>query len=238
VRNVSWDRWISKSARRVARSSLLLAAVGTWRVAPAHAQWALEGFLGTSISAHSPLTIRQAGYPTLKFTADYATRPTDPSIYYAVRLSRWWTRWGGVAGYVHQKIYLTNNPPEVQSFKVTYGYNLVGVGAGYLTHGWAFIGTIGPVVSNPASTIRGLEFQHEGGIFGTGNHVGGFNLQVGANRRFRFAGWGFATADLRLSAAWTEVPVADGSADTPNYAVHFLLGLGVGKRRPPGAPAP
>ena len=220
------------------RCAAIVATLLVARPCLAHAQWALEGFLGTSISAHSPLTIRQAGYPTLKFTADYATRPTDPSIYYAVRLSRWWTRWGGVAGYVHQKLYLTNNPPEVQSFKVTYGYNLVGIGAGYLTRGWAFIGTVGPVVSNPASEVRGIEFQHEGGIFGSGNHVGGFNLQVGANRRFRFAGWGFATADLRLSAAWTDVPVAEGNADVPNYAIHLLLGVGVGKRRPGRRKAP
>jgi len=205
---------------------------------PLQAQWALEGFLGSSISAHSPLTIEQAGQPTLRFTAHYATRPTEPSIYYAVRVSRWWTQWGAVLGYVHQKIYLTNNPPEVESFKVTYGYNLTGIGAGYLTGGWTLFGTVGPVVANPASTVRGKTQEHEDGIFGSGNHVGGVNLQAGVNRRFRFAGWGFGSADLRLSAAWTDVPIAEGTANTPNYAVHFLVGIGVGKRRTGGEGTP
>lgn len=213
-------------------SASILFALVVFHSGVAEAQWALEGFLGSSLSAHSPLTIQQAGEPTLRFTAHYATHPTEPSIYYAVRISRWWDRWGGVIGYVHQKIYLTNNPPEVQSFKVTYGYNLTGIGAGYLTHGWTLFGTVGPVVANPASTVRGKTQDHEGGILGSGNYVGGFNLQAGVNRRFRFAGWGFGTADLRVSAAWTDVPVAEGNADVPNYAVHLLLGLGVGKRRP------
>ncbi len=226
--------WHIRRLGRVAFAVGCLAGVS----APVQAQWALEGFLGTSISAHSPLTIRQAGQPTLRFTAEYATRPTEPSVYYAVRVSRWWSRWGGVLGYVHQKIYLTNNPPEVESFKVTYGYNLVGVGPAYRTHGWALFGTMGPVVGNPSSEVRGLTMDHEGGIFGSGNYVGGVNLQVGVNRRFRATRWGFVSADVRLSAAWAEMPVAAGSADTPNYAVHFLVGIGIGPRRPAGLPTP
>ncbi|TFG89678.1 MAG: hypothetical protein E4H17_00145, partial [Gemmatimonadales bacterium] len=150
----------------------------------AHAQWAVEGFLGNSVSAPSTLTIQQIGQPTLRFTAHYVTRATEPSIYYATRISHWWGRWGGFLGFVHHKIYLTNNPPEVQDFKVTFGYNLVGIGAGYLVNGWSLLGSVGPVVSNPASTVRGRSLNHEGGLFSTGNYINGFNLQVGVNRRF------------------------------------------------------
>ena len=199
---------------------------------PARAQLALEAFLGTSFSAPSNLTIRQAGEPDLSFTAHYVTRPTEPSIYYAVRLSWWWgDRWGVFMGYIHHKIYLTNPPPEVQFFQVTYGYNLGGIGAMYRAGDWNLLASVGPVVSNPSSEVRGLRFDHQGGILGTGNDLDGVNLQLGVNRRLRFWKSAFFTADVRLSAAWSQVKVATGNADTPNYALHLLLGIGFGKKR-------
>jgi hypothetical protein len=197
----------------------------------AHTQWAVEGFLGTAASAPSSLTIYQAGQPTLQFTAHYETRPADPWIYYAMRVSYWWDRWGGMAGMIHHKIYLTNNPPEVQMFRVTNGYNLLGFGPGYRMQEWTLFGTVGPVLSNPASTVRDLEDNNNGGVFATDNYVNGFNLQLGVNRRFYIPSWAFVTADFRLSAAWADMEVATGHADTPNYAAHFLLGIGLGKRR-------
>jgi hypothetical protein len=211
-------------------ATILVLLCGFWP-SSAHAQWALEGFLGNSASAPSTLTIHQAGQPTIRFTAHYETRPTEPSIYYAARLSRWWGRWGAFIGFIHHKIYLTNNPPEIQSFKVTFGYNLGGIGAAYLINGWGLLGSVGPVVSNPSSVVRGRTLDHEGGVWNTGNYINGVNLQVGVNRRFYVVDWAFVTADFRLSAAWAEMDIAGGTADTPNYAAHLLIGIGGGKRR-------
>ena len=52
---------------------LLVCLVG--RPAPALAQLELQAFLGTSVSAPSPLWITQRGQPGLDFTAHWATRP-------------------------------------------------------------------------------------------------------------------------------------------------------------------
>ena len=177
--------------RALIRLGALLALLLALRPPAARAQWAVEGFLGSAASAHSTLTIEQAGQPTLSFTAHYATKPTEPWIYYAFRISHWWGRWGGMAGVVHHKIYLENNPPEVQAFKVTNGYNLVGVGPGYLAGHWTLFGTVGPVLSNPASTVRGLSDTNNGGVFATDNYLNGFNVQLGVNRRFYLFSWGF-----------------------------------------------
>ena len=109
------------------RTGILLGAV-LLTLAPvsARAQWAVEAFLGTAVSAPSNLTIRQAGEPDISFTAHYATNPFKSSSapYYGFRVSRWWGRWGAFFDDLHHKLYLTNNPPEVQEFEVTYGYNL------------------------------------------------------------------------------------------------------------------
>lgn len=204
----------------------------------AHAQWAVEGFLGTSFSAHTPLVITQTGYPTLDFTAHYATYPRRAWIYYGFRVSHWWGRWGGTAGFIHQKVYLTNPPPEVQEFRVTNGYNLLSVGAGYLTHGWSLIGAVGPVIANPVNTVRNLTLPDNGGGFGTGYYLSGINVQLGINRRVYVVDKFFLTADVTASGAWATVHVVDGKAKTPNYALHLLFGVGGGKRRPGVTPAP
>ena len=164
------------------RTGILLGAV-LLTLAPvsARAQWAVEAFLGTAVSAPSNLTIRQAGEPDISFTAHYATNPFKSSSapYYGFRVSRWWGRWGAFFDDLHHKLYLTNNPPEVQEFEVTYGYNLFSLGAGYRVGHWSFLAGVGPVVTNPTSTIRGEYKPHGGGIFG-GYYFDGAQVQLGA----------------------------------------------------------
>jgi len=199
----------------------------------AQGQWAVEAFLGTAVSAPSTLVIRQAGEPDIRFTAQYATKPFKSSSapYYAVRVSHWWGRWGGFLDDLHHKLYLTNNPPEVATFEVTYGYNLFSVGAAYRVGHWSFLAGAGPVITNPTSEVRGQYKPHTGGIFDTGYYVDGAQVQLGVNRRFRLASVFFLSADLRGSIGWANVDIANGDADVPNYAVHFLLGVGLGKHR-------
>ena len=199
----------------------------------ARAQWAVEAFLGTAVSAPSNLTIRQAGEPDISFTAHYATKPFKSSSapYYGFRVSRWWNRWGAFFDDLHHKLYLTNNPPEVEKFEITYGYNLFSLGAGYRVGQWSFLAGAGPVITNPTSVVRGDFKAHEGGIFGSGYYVDGAQVQLGVNRRFRVVGVFFVSADVRGSFGWARVDVVNGDADVPNYALHFLLGVGFGKRR-------
>jgi hypothetical protein len=123
------------------RTGILLGAMLLALVpAPACAQWAVELFTGTAVSAPSNLTIRQAGEPDISFTAHYDTKPFKSSSapYYGFRVSRWWGRWGGFFDDLHHKLYLTDNPPEVETFEVTYGYNLFSLGAGYRVGHWSF----------------------------------------------------------------------------------------------------
>jgi hypothetical protein len=213
---------------KILAMALLLVSPGTLE-----AQWGVEAFLGTAASAPSTLTIRQQGQPEIRFTAHWATRPITSSTapYYAIRISRWWGRWGAWVDDLHHKIYLTNTSTLVENFEVTYGYNLFSLGAGYRVGHWSFLAGTGPVITNPTSTVRGLTKEHDGGILDTGYFVDGVQLQLGVNRRFRVASIFFFSADLRGSIAWANVDVVDGTADVPNYAVHFLVGVGVGKKR-------
>jgi hypothetical protein len=198
---------------------------------PAQGQWSFEAFAGTAVSANSPLTIHQDGYPALKLDAQWDTRPFKPTIYYAVRIARWWGSTGVFLDNLHHKLYLANPTVEVRRFEVTYGYNLLAVGAAFRRGDWSLIAGAGPILTNPASVIRGRRLFHSGGFFGTGYHLDGVHLQTGVNRRLHVADAVFLSADLRLSAGWAEVDIANGKAEVPNYAVHFLCGLGIGNRR-------
>ncbi len=207
--------------------SLLLLLLST----PAQAQWAFEVFFGSSVSANSPLTIRQNGYPAIHIDAQWDTRPFEPSIYFAHRLIRWWGNTGFLLDNVHHKLYLANPTVDVPEFHVTYGYNLVSLGPAFRRGEWSLITGAGPVFTNPASIVRGQREHHEGGFLGTGYFLDGAQVQVGLNRRLHLMNAVFVTTDVRLSAAWARVDVANGKADVPNYAVHFMIGMGVGNRR-------
>ncbi len=209
-------------------SVVLLCAVG---ITPLRAQWAVEAMLGTAVSANSPLTIRQDGYPPLHIDARWETRPFEPTIYYAIRVSRWWGKTGIFVDNLHHKLYLADPTADVQDFRITHGYNLFAVGPAFRRGEWAVTLGAGPVVTSPASTVRGRRRDYGGGILSTEYFVDGFHVQTGLNRRLHLSHTAFITADLRLSAGWAEVNVADGKAEVPNYAVHFLLGMGLGHRR-------
>jgi hypothetical protein len=198
---------------------------------PARGQWSFEAFGGTAVSASSPLTIRQAGYPTIELDAQWETRPFDATLYYAVRIARWWGNTGVFLDNLHHKLYLANPTAEVQLFEVTHGYNLLAAGPAFRWGDWSILAGAGPVLTNPASVVRGRPLSHSGGFFHTGYHLDGLQLQAGINRRVHVAKALFLTADLRLSAGWAEVDIAGGKAEVPNYAVHFLIGMGVGNRR-------
>ncbi len=207
----------------------LVLALATAR--PVAAQWAVEAFLGNSWSAPTDMTIRQQGYPDLRFRAHWETHPFQDAWYYAGRLSRWSGRSGWFVDVTHHKTYLENPPPEVQVFKITFGYNQFTVGKLWRRGDWAVSLGAGPVVTNAYSIVRNLERPRQGGTFGRGYELTGVTTQLGLNRRLVHAGPVFLSADTRLSVSWVRVPVVNGSADVPNIALHVHLGAGLGNPR-------
>ena len=211
---------------------MLVSAICLFTPLPsAAAGWSVEGFLGTSHNADSTLTVHQEGQPDIQLKASWDTRPLSNAPYYALRLTQWWDHWGMQLGLLHNKIYLNNPTAEIEKFEITFGYNLVSLGPAWRSGGWSLFAGVGPAITNPSSIIRGQEQPHSGGFLDTGYHLDGVHAQAGVNRRFPISDNIFFSADLRLSAAWANVPVVNGDADVPNYAAHLLLGIGWGAAR-------
>jgi hypothetical protein len=206
--------------------ALLLAA------RPARAQLAFTVMGGTSFNLPTPLSISQQGYPDLHFTAHYETRPLETTYYYAGRLALWGKgRKAWIFDYTHQKLYLSHPPPEVQVFKITFGYNEFSLGRAWYKRGLIYSLTGGIVVGNPYSEIRGQVRLRGGGLWNSGYVLGGATIQGGLSKQFRVVDRLFLVADSRVSFSYAQMPVANGHAHVPNVALHLHFGVGYGGPR-------
>jgi hypothetical protein len=182
-------------------------------------------FAGASTSFGSTLTVRQDASPPLTIDADWAGRPLEGPIYYAVRLSRWSGGRGISLSLIHHKLYLENPTAEVPSFSVSHGYNLLTLERGWLVGGFALEAGAGLVIAHPESTVGGRTWPQDGGL-GGGYYATGPSLAAAASRRFALSPRLEVAVEGRFTASWARVPVAGGEATVNDRAVHLLLGLG------------
>jgi hypothetical protein len=209
----------------VARSSLLLAAAMALAPRSALAQIELQGFLGSSVSAPSPLSISQRSQPDIHSTAYWATRPFTPTWYYAARLGLWRGGKGWLFDFTHHKAYMRHPPPPIQQFDISNGINMLTLSRGFRRGklSWAVGG--GPVVTFPISKVRGQELQRGRGFFG-GYFLSGATAMGSVTRTITLRAGFFLSLDGRASATYVRVPVADGHAAVANFALHGHVGFG------------
>ena len=208
------------------RFSLLLWLLGlVGRPVPAMAQLELQGFLGSSVSLPTPLSITQRGQPDLDLTAHWATRPLLDTWYYAGRIGLWSGNRGWLFDFTHHKVYLSNPPTEIQKFRITNGMNMFTLSRGFRHGRLSYALGAGPVITYPINRVRGQKLQCGRGFLG-GYFLSGGSLMASATRRFPLTAGFFLSLDGRLSASYVRVPVADGHASVPNVALHLHAGLG------------
>jgi hypothetical protein len=202
---------------------LLLALAG--RPTRALGQIELQAFLGSSVSAPSPLSISQRGQPDLDFTAHWATRPWLDTWYYAGRIGLWQGDRAWLFDFIHHKIYLNNNPPEVEKFRITNGMNMFVFSRGFRRGKLTYAVGAGPVITYPINRVRGEKLESGRGFLG-GYFLSGGTIVGSVTRRFPLTAGFFLSLDSRVSATYVRVPVADGHASVPNLALHVHAGLG------------
>jgi hypothetical protein len=210
---------------------LLLLGLAGWP-ATARAQLELQAFLGSSVSAPSPLSVTQDGRPDLDFTAHWATRPFLDTWYYAGRIGLWKGNRGWLLDFTHHKLYLTNAPPEIQRFRITNGMNLFTLSRGFRRGQLTYAVGAGPVITFPKTRVRDERLEAGRGFLG-GYFLSGANLMGSVTRRFPLLSGLFLSLDGRVSASYVRVPVARGHASVPNFALHVHAGVGYQKRPAP-----
>jgi hypothetical protein len=208
---------------QVPRFSLVLALV--LLPATSHAQLEMQAYLGSSLSAPTPVTISQTGESDLRFTGHWATRPFKDTWYYAGRIGLWRGNRGWLLDFTHHKFYLTNPPSEVQQFQMTNGMNMFTLSRGFRRGRLSYAVGAGPVVAFPFTTIRGRRLRSDRGFLG-GYFLAGGNLMASITRRFPL-GLGIGLLlDGRASTSYVRVPVAGGHTSVLNLAAHAHVGIG------------
>jgi hypothetical protein len=214
----------SRSTTRLV-AALFLALASARRAA---ADWALELLTGSAHNFETPLRIRQSGFPELELDGRYDTRPFEGSPYLAARVGYWRGSHAAEVQLLHHKLYLSYATPEVPRFEVTHGYNLLTFGYARLVRGWVLRAGAGIVVAHPESTVRRRTIVGFGPPRGLGQGVAGPTAELTVGRRWTPGRrrW-LLSGEVKLTRSWAVVPVADGEADTPNLALHGLLGVGL-----------
>jgi hypothetical protein len=199
----------------------------TFLAGEAFGTWTFELFSGAQYNVPMPLTIRQDGFHDLTFMATYDSRPFEPPVYFAWRIGRWHDDSGWEVELVHQKLFLRDQPEELENFAISHGYNLLTINRAWQRYGWQVHLGLGLVVTHPETTVRAMKHPEKQGLFHAGYYISGPTTQVALGRRFYLWRQVFATLEGKLTGSFARVPVSDGSADVPNVALHGLFGIGV-----------
>ena len=188
----------------------------------------VEAFLGTAENLITPLTIQQAGQPTINTNAVYSTGSLfneHSAPYYDLRIGLWNrpnTGYGTAfeLEFLHDKLYLMNLPPNVQEFQITFGYSMLFNNLAFeLTKWLIFRGGLGIVIAHPISIVNGLTYN------GPEYIIAGPCYQLGLQARQKIIGGLYGSVETKLTGASAVVPVANGSAVVPNIGIQFLGGL-------------
>lgn len=199
---------------------------------------AIDFQLGSANNLPAALHFSQGSYQK-SLTADYSTRAFGPGAapYYNLRYRNTWEslKWGGRSGYwwsielLHHKIWLDNRPPEVDEFRMTFGYNLIPFSIGLDILPWlATYAGIGPVLVHPVSTINGRTLSNEPTLWPTGKRYSlvGLGYQLGVEAKYPLWQGIFVNGDLRFSNSYSVVPIEGGHAKVNQVSLHWHGGLG------------
>ncbi|MDZ7271427.1 MAG: hypothetical protein ONB17_07410 [candidate division KSB1 bacterium] len=218
-----------RSLRPLAKVILLLAVAGVCATPSSVHGWELSLLTGLVFNGPGPLVLRQEGWPEVRLSAQFRTRPLSFPLYYAVRLAPHAAA-GVEAELIHDKLYLRNRPVEVQAFAVTHGFNLFLFNFTRATNAWRLRAGGGVVIAHPETTVRGRHQPEVGGPLGGGYYLSGPAGQLSVSRTKCLKQRVAVLAEAKLTIARARFPIAGGDACLLNPALHVLVGLSFGAR--------
>ncbi len=204
----------------------------SWSREAAAQTFTFEALGGSAYNVPTPLTVRQTGYPDIRFSAHYDTKPFGPYYpYYSWRASFWNSERDSAweITQIHHRLFLANKPPEIQFFAIHFGYNFYMGGHSWKRRGFVYHLDGGILICSPDNTVRGRTLSTQGtGILDSGYTLAGGGAQIGLSRDVQLSKHLFVVMNGSVIAGRARVPVADGSATVPNVGVHGQVGMGFG----------
>ena len=193
----------------------------------AEEKWLFELFYGGFVyNAPLPLRIEQGNEEDISITARYASRTLETPAYWVWRFSRWSGNDAWEFEAIHHKIFLRNEPEEVEHFSVSHGFNLLTINRSMQYGGLIFRAGGGVVLAHPESRIRGKSHSEHRGLFNLGYYIGGPTINLGIGRHLYLSRTLFLSIEIKATASYAHVPINDGNADIYNAALHAIAGIG------------
>jgi hypothetical protein len=214
----------------VVRSGLVAFAVVLLLPALACAQkLTVDLMTGSAYNVPTPLTIRQDGYPAIRLSAHYQTKPFGPfAPYYTWRVGIW--NHAHTAAWefqqVHHRLFLKNTTAEVELFQIHYGYNFFLLGRAWASHGFVLHASGGVIAPNPASRIRGKSLNTaDPGALDVSYRISGIGAALSISRSVTLVRHFGVMADAGMLGGRASALIRDGHATVPNLGFHGHAGL-------------
>jgi hypothetical protein len=188
--------------------------------------WTVNMFMGDAYCFNMPLVIEQEGYEKIELTAHYRTESFKLPVYYSWKVGTAKDRKGWELELTHLKIILTNNPPEVEQFEISHGYNYLTVNRIWNLDLMILRFGLGTIISHPESVVRTLMYNNHQGLLNRGYHISGPGMQIAAEKRIPVFGGFFCSLEIKATAAIAKVGIAEGHAIVPQSGFHGLFGFG------------
>lgn len=209
------------------RKFVMILLLVVFAATTASAEWVFQVGTGSAYSFNSPLKIEQDGQEDIHVNAEWETNALSTQAwYYDMRLGYWNGDHAWEIETLHHKLYLKNKPDSVQKFNISHGYNMNMINYAYRWKGIILRAGGGIVMTHPENEVRGEKTEDNGGT--NGFYLSGIAGQLAIEKRFDLPFYDkmFISVEGKATAAYAEVPVANGHATVPNQALHGIISVG------------
>lgn len=182
---------------------------------------------GGAYNFPSKLVIHQEGLPDISMTAKFATEAFVLPWYWDINGSVQRNEWIFGMRFNHHKLVLTNPTPDIQSFEISHGFNMVNGFVGKeFKHFYSSIG-MGVSFSHPEGVVRGRWIaNHEGIPLLSGFYdLSGPNFEASVGKKWTFSKHFEAYAECRSTFSSGNIKTYDGSVDLVTGSIHLNAGL-------------
>lgn len=194
-------------------------------------EWSVEANFGFPVNINHPITIKQQGYKDLNFTAKFYSEPFKQPFFYVYRFTKWKNDKAWEIEMMHQKLYLSNPPEEVQYFNITHGFNLIVLSRSIKfkmlqKHDFIFKFGTGIVLAHAENMVRYKEFDQNQSFYNLGYYVTGPVLNLALAKKFQLSNRFYFNAETKFNTSYADIPIVDGNATLWHSAFSFIGGIG------------
>jgi len=187
--------------------------------------WRIELNGGLPYNIPMPLIIKQHGQPAINIWARYYSEPFTLPVYWDIKISRQ----KGTVAYelelMHHKLYLQNKPDGVRHFGISHGFNLLFLNQSQEREHFTLRYGGGIIIAHPESEIRGKKFGDAVDPYDLGYYLTGPVAQLAIGKSFRAIQRIRLHSEVKLLAAYSHTPIAEGKAYTWYAGFHLLFGI-------------